>query len=81
VVIMITRARVFGRKGDVVFAGTLFVGVALLSASLVGGVLGGLGQILGAPTREVVSIFAMLATSWAALSRTHPIQLERETNC
>jgi len=77
---MITRARVFGRKGDVLVAGTLFVGVALLSASLLGAVLGGFGQLLGAPTREVVSILALLVTSWVALSRTHPWQLERETN-
>ena len=79
-VIMITRVRVFGRRGDILFAGAIFLAVALTIGGLAGAALGSLGQLLGLPTRAVVAAVGLSAAAVIALSRRRPWQLDRETN-
>lgn len=78
-VIMITRARVFGHRRDVLFAAAIFLAVALTTGGLAGAALGSLGQLLGLPTRAVVGVVGLGGIAVIAVSRKRPWQLDRET--
>lgn len=78
-VIMITRARVFGRR-DVRITGTIFLFVAVAAAIISGALLGAAGAFVEQPSRLILGALALAAISAAASIRRRPWQLDRETN-
>lgn len=78
-VVMITRARVFGHR-DVRITGTIFLAVAVAGSTLLGAVLAGTGELLERPARLVIGVITLAVIAAAASVRRRPWQLDRETN-